>query len=145
MRYDDAIEQYEKAISVDSNFAIVHDDIAYLLWKQGKYKNALEHWEKARDAYRLIYTQKEITYFNKEGIIYYFGILLGSIFSEYNEAEIIYKEGLSNYPNNVGIMVGLLFLYLEKIKNSSDDTIITDNYWNAHNLYKRSKHYYKII
>ncbi len=139
MRYDDAIEQYEKAISVDSNLAIVHDDIAYLLWEQGKYKNALEHWEKARDAYTLIYTQKEITYFNKEGIIYYFGILLGSIFDEYNEAENIYKEGLSNYPNNVGIMVGLLFLYLEKIKNSSDDTIITDNYWNAQNLYKKIK------
>src|SRR3990172_3393980 len=34
-------------------------------------------------------------------------------------------------------MVGLLYLYLEKIKVSSDDTIITDNYWNAQNLYKK--------
>jgi tetratricopeptide (TPR) repeat protein len=46
-RYDEALRHYRKALEMDSNFALAHHDIGWVLEAQGKYPEAIEEFERA--------------------------------------------------------------------------------------------------
>lgn len=134
-RYGEAIEKYEKAIQANADYVNAYHNIAYYLWKQGKYKVAKEGWKKAREVYERT-KQKAKDYKNADHF-QYFGNMLQFDFDEFNEAEEIYKEGLVLDPNHIGILTGLVNLYLAK----SDEDVgeKTTFYWKAGEAYKKAE------
>ncbi len=151
-RYEEAIEKFQKTIEKDPNFAYAYHNIAYCLLRQGKYKASLEEWEKARQAYEK--TKQKAKDSNNADHFLYYGSVLYEVFGELNEAEEVYKEGLRLDPNDIGILTGLVNLYLEKKdevmdekttvywhpeKKDEDTEKMSIAYWKAREYYKKAE------
>ena len=134
-RYDEAIEQYKKATDVDADNAYAHHNIAHYLSWQGKYKEGLESWNNARKSYENTLPKARDSK-NADNFLYY-GSVLHEVFHELDEAEKIYEEGLSLDPNHIGILIGLVKLYLEKKDVVGNES--TTAYWKARKNYRKAE------
>ncbi|MBM3235438.1 tetratricopeptide repeat protein [Candidatus Poribacteria bacterium] len=134
-KYEEAIEKFKKAIQADEDYVYAYHNIAYFLGRQGKYQEGWEAWEKARRVYER--TKKKAKAINNADHFYYYGWVLYDVFGELNEAEEIYKEGLTLDPNHTGILTGLVNLYLEQ--KDEDVRERTNVYWKARENYRKAE------
>ncbi|HUW67644.1 MAG TPA: tetratricopeptide repeat protein, partial [Candidatus Nanoarchaeia archaeon] len=107
-------EKYKKALEIDPDYVYAHHNIAAIFWKQGRYTEGRRVWENAIKAYKR--TAEKAKEDNNADNFLYFGLVQRKIFSELEEAENIFKEGLLLDPDHIGILTGLVDLYLEKEK-----------------------------
>ncbi len=124
-RYEEAIEKFQEATQADFDYAYAYHNIAHYLSRQGKYKAAREKWEKTCEVYER--TKEKAKDLNNAEHFFYYGSLLHEIFGELNKAEEIYNEGLKLDSNHIGILTGLVNLYLEKKDEDADEK--TKPYW----------------
>lgn len=111
-RYEEAINQYEKAIEYDPSFAYAHNNNAETLWIEGRYEEAWQKWRHTRNAFWVGMAKKDN--FRKPDFYQHFGDVLSKIFDDLDKAEEIYLEGLKLDQNHIGILMGLMNLYLRK-------------------------------
>lgn len=139
-RYEEAIERYQQATRMDKDYAYAYHNIAHYLWRQGKYQAGREAWEEACRAYKRAKQKAKDS--NNTDHFYYYGGVLHDIFGTLNEAEEIYKEGLTLDPNHIGILTGLGNLYLEQKDEDVYENVHgrAETYWKARENYRKAKH-----
>ena len=139
-RYEEAIAVYRRATEADKSYSYAYHNTAYILDRQGKYKEAKKKWEEARDAY--YQTKQDRKSFQGAQDFQYLGNVLHSNLGQLDDAERIYKEGLLLDPNHIGLLTGLVDLYLEqkdRFLEKKDDANGTIAYWKAREVYKRAE------
>ena len=111
--YSEAIEKYTKATENNPTDPYPHHNIADLLFRSGMYKEGRRAWEKTIGVYRQ--AQEKKTESSSTAAFYqYYGDVLFSVFGQLDEAERIYKKGLSIDPSHTGVLGSLCGLYLER-------------------------------
>lgn len=138
--FEDAVAKYEQAIHAKHDYhPYAYHNIAEIYWKQGRYKESLTAWHKAREVYYHVKEKKSPRdYFNKAKDFQYLGDILREFLCELDQAQKIYLEGLQVEPDNINILYGLVSLYLDQkdcmlFKNE----VATTNYWKAWEMYKK--------
>jgi tetratricopeptide (TPR) repeat protein len=109
-RIAEAIQSYEKAVDYDLHHPYANHQIAHHLERQGRFRESWRQWECAGREYahgeKKAKTDRDANYFS------YFGWVMNKLSNP--EAEIIYEQGLEIDSNHVGILTGLVDLYLER-------------------------------
>jgi len=145
-RYDEAIERYREAADADPSLAYAYHNMAHYLFWQGKYEAGRKEWNRAREVYEQ--NKKDRKMFVNPEDFQYLGGVLHDVFSELDEAEAIYKEGLQLNPDHLGILSGLVSLYLDKKDQDGDEESGTGGvegdaknaagYWRLREAYKKA-------
>lgn len=98
-KYDKAIEQFEKALKINSNYAFIYYNLGDIQYRLGNYENALAYFKKAR---KLELTQQlHMDILNSLGMTY-------SEMGDNEKAITAFKEALQVFPlsiipyNNLG-------------------------------------------
>ncbi|MEQ8203118.1 MAG: tetratricopeptide repeat protein, partial [Smithellaceae bacterium] len=112
-RYGEAIEKYKTAIKKESDYSYSFHNLADMYFKLGMYEEGWASWDDALQAYKRARGKKTLLSSGADFYQYY-GDVLRSISEELEEAESIYEEGLKIEPNHIGILSGLVDLYLEQ-------------------------------
>ncbi len=128
-QYEAAIEKYRQSIQLIRKFGKAPDkiwltyaqnNIAEVIWRQGKYKESRAEWEKTKLAYvegsEAARAERDAEYFLN------FGSMLQNALIDLDGAEAAYNEGLKFDPDNAGILSNLVGLYLEK-KDTQVNTV----------------------
>jgi tetratricopeptide (TPR) repeat protein len=138
-KYEEAIKKYQEASQIEAdNVVTVYalHNIADLLWRQGKYQESWEEWEKVRKAYK---NKKQTAIkFHIAHFFQYFGQVVRETAGDPKKAKEIYEEGLALEPNHIGILTGLVDLYLEKSDVDVDVNERTTAYWRAREAYNKA-------
>lgn len=132
----EALSLYEKAMAVNPDYAYAYHNIANHFWIQGKYREGREKWELARRAYDRSRQKSKVD--GDADQFQYHGGVVHDIFGELDQAEKIYREGLAIDGNHIGILTGLINLYLEKKDEDSGEDGMTA-YWQARTLYDKAE------
>jgi tetratricopeptide (TPR) repeat protein len=160
-RHSEVIDKYGQAIKADqksTSAVYAAHNIAAFLERQGKYKQSFAAWETARQAYEgHIHIAKES---GDADFFQNYGGILRNALGKLTEAEKIYRDGLAYEADHVGILIGLLNVYLEKIEDQDEESAkkgimrrfwpfaITDvseaqaepaNYWKAREVYFKAE------
>jgi len=125
--YEAAIDKYRESIGVYEQGGIEADqiwatyarhNIAYLIWRQGRYKEGRKEWEETLHAYQgteqIAIGLNDADYFNN------LGSMLQSVLDDLKGAESAYRRGLELDPNHVGILTNLVNLYIEQKDNRTE-------------------------
>jgi tetratricopeptide (TPR) repeat protein len=136
-KYEEAIKKYQEASQIEADNVVTvyaSHNIADLLWRQGKYQESWEEWEEVRKAYK---NKKQTAIkFHIAYFFQYFGQVVRETAGDPKKAEEIYKEGLALEPNHIGILTGLVDLYLEI--SDVDVNQRTTAYWRAREAYNKA-------
>lgn len=112
-RYTEAMEQFEKALMINQNYALTYYNIGYVNYKLGEYENALTYFRKTLDCELTPQLHMEI--FNSIGILY-------SETGKDEEAVTAFKKAIEILPssvipyNNLGIQYIKMGKFDESIK-----------------------------
>ncbi len=133
-QYDEAIAMYQKAIQVDENYVYALHNLAHIYAKQGKYQEAFAGWVRACQKYEWLLQIERSS--NDADYFFYYGSILHEVFGELKKAELIYQQGLTFNANHLGILSGLVDLYLE----CRDENITerTSAYWKTQEAYRKA-------
>lgn len=118
LHYEDfpkAIDFFQKAVSVDSDFSEAHNNLGFAYEKSRKFNEAITSYKKALS--NLLYTTPEKAY-NSLGRVYY---RLG----KYDEAIDAYKNSLKRMPEFYFSYYGLALCYNEKGRYGDASLAIT--------------------
>jgi tetratricopeptide (TPR) repeat protein len=114
-RYNEALEQYLKSIEHDPDYAKAYYNKAYMLWQQGKHKEARRAWKEALGVFvRKKEDAKDTEHFRLCGNIFH------EVFQEEALAEKAYLKALVLAGENVEAMVNLITLYLGQRDEARD-------------------------
>lgn len=110
-----AIEFFQKAVSVDPDFAEAHNNLGFAYEKSKKFNEAIESYKKALS--NLIYKSPEKAYYNLAKVYYRLG--------KYDEAINAYKEALKRMTDFYPSYYGLALCYNAKGRYGDASLAIT--------------------
>ncbi|HVS82948.1 MAG TPA: tetratricopeptide repeat protein [Pyrinomonadaceae bacterium] len=137
--YEEAREKFRRAIEADpdNKYATYSaNNIGDSFFREGRYAEGREAWEKAREAYARN-KQQAIDNLDADYFLNY-GSMLQSIFGKLDEAEEIYQQGLRLDPTSVWILTNLVGLYFEKKDERAKRDGGPSPYWKARDYYQRA-------
>lgn len=113
--YPNAIDFFQKAISVDPDFAEAHNNLGFAYEKSRKFNEAIESYKKALS--NLIYRSPEKAYYNLAKVYYRLG--------KYDEAIDAHKEALKRMTDFYPSYYGLALCYNAKGRYGDASLAIT--------------------
>ena len=118
-RFPEALERYQKARDIDPDYIYAYHNAAFLLNKQGRYKEARGEWTKFLDACGNVKRRETEVATTAEFFRFYGGIsrkTFGELedAEKLEDAERLLKAGLERYPDNMELLSEWLDLYLDK-------------------------------
>ena len=113
--YPKAIDFFQKALSVDPDFAEAHNNLGFAYEKSKKFNEAIESYKKALA--NLIYRSPEKPYYNLAKVYYRLG--------KYDDAINAYKEALKRMTDFYPSYYGLALCYNAKGRYGDASLAIT--------------------
>lgn len=108
-RYSEALEKYQESIKRDENYTKAYYNRAYLLWQQGKHKEAKKAWKDALEVFNKPEAKAtEVEHFRLCGTIYH------EIFQDAVCAEKAYLEALKRSKENLDVLLSLITFYVQQ-------------------------------
>lgn len=114
-RYNEALEKYHKSIEHDPDYAKAYYNKAYMLWQQGKHKEARRAWKEALGVFvKKKADAKDTEHFRLCGNIFH------EVFHEEALAEKAYRRALTLSHENLDALLNLITLYLGQRDEARD-------------------------
>jgi tetratricopeptide (TPR) repeat protein len=115
-RIHELVDDYQRAVELDPDFAYAHHNLADAYWRQGRYEAGRNRWRAARTAYAKSEKAKK-----DEGDYDFFvawGSLVHEVFGDFAEAQRLYGIARSFIPNEPARLMAEALLALEQRDNS---------------------------
>lgn len=108
-RYSEALEKYQESIKCDPNYTKAYYNRAFLLWQQGKHKEAKKAWKEALKVFVALEAEAtEAEHFRLCGTIYH------EIFQDPWCAEKAYLKALSLSSEDLDVLLSLITFYVQQ-------------------------------
>ncbi|MDT4953402.1 MAG: hypothetical protein QOJ02_1540 [Acidobacteriota bacterium] len=133
-QYDEAVKEFRLTVQHDPHYIAAYHNLAYILWKQGKFRQARDEWNRAFFYYERKTKEEEESI--PEDLPKNFGEALHLILGQLDEAEKVFKGGLSK-DGPADTMTSLVNLYLEKRDEVPSEA--TSAHWKATEMQQKAE------
>lgn len=133
-QYDEAIQEFRLTIQHQPHYIAAYHNLAYILWKQGKFKEARSEWVRAFFYYERIKPEEQD--YIPDDLLKNLGEALHLILGELDNAEKVFKDGLAK-GNYVDTKISLIKLYLEKREQGSSTSAAAQ--WKATEMQRKAE------
>lgn len=113
--FDDALEQYKAALALDSKAVYASHNIAHIYYRTGQFALSYTQWQETSDLYNKL--KQEYRNRNDYRYFLYNGTIATNTLKRFDEAEKLFTEGLSLFPDNLDLLYEMAALCSLKKQN----------------------------